>query len=255
MMRDTQGDFPAPAAEAVRLLLGWARVAYAGDLVSVVVHGSLAFGCWGPASDIDVLIVVEDGAPSAARFEALLVAGDARIPGRGFELSVLSRTAALTGPHPIAYEYHYSRTRKVRPDLTAGGNDPDLAGHLLVAWTAGVLVHGEPIKKVLRRVRDEEFLASIRADVLDSCEPLLEPAPPQIPVPVYAVLNIARTRAWLRDGLVLSKRDGGKWLCEADSAFSPLVTAALDEYAEPCGRMVGSDGVRKLALAVIEELG
>jgi predicted nucleotidyltransferase len=171
-------DFPSAPREAVRSLVDWARVAFAENLVSVVVHGSLAWGCWGPSSDIDILLVVE-ARVGLEEFHEMLVAGDARAPGNGFELSVLSRAAARSGSHPIDYLYHFSRGRLAREspqrwDLRAVKRDPDLAGHLKVAWTTGVCAFGPPVRQVLRRVSDEEFLDSVRADVLESCEEVLD---------------------------------------------------------------------------------
>ncbi len=186
-------DFPSAPREAVRSLVDWARVAFAENLVSVVVHGSLAWGCWGPSSDIDILLVVE-ARVGLEEFHEMLVAGDARAPGNGFELSALSRAAARSGSHPIDYLYHFSRGRLAREspqrwDLRAVKRDPALAGHLKVAWTTGICAFGPPVRQVLRRVSDEEFLDSVRPDVLESCEEVLDLRTTQVPVPVYAVLN------------------------------------------------------------------
>ena len=226
--------------------------------MSVIVHGSLAWGCWGPSSDIDVLLVVEEYV-SLAEFHDMLVASDAQTPGNGFELSVLSREAARSGRHPIEYLYHFSRGRLAREspqhwDLSAVERDPDLAGHLLVAWTAGVCAYGSPVRRVLRHVDDEEFLASVGADVRDSCTDVLGRTPEVVPVPVYAVLNFARTLAWLRERTLLSKRDGGLWLSKHDSGYASLLTAALAEYADPRGRTVRTADLHRLARTVQDRL-
>ena len=239
-------------------LVGWAQEAFAGSLVSVVVHGSLAWGCWGPSSDIDALLIVDEKV-GLARFHEMLVAGDGQAPGNGFELSVLSRAAARGSQHPIDYLYHFSRGRLAREnpqdwDLCVVGRDPDLAGHLAVAWTTGVCAFGLPARQVLRRVSDVEFSASIRADVLESCEEVSGLAAEQVPVPVYAVLNFARTLAWLRERVVLSKREGGHWLMERDRNRAALLTAALEEYADPSGRLILTADLDSLVCAVRDGL-
>ena len=239
-------------------LVVWAQAAFAESLVSVVVHGSLGWGCWGPSSDIDALLVVDERA-GLMEFHEMLVAGDGQAPGNGFELSVLSRAAARSSLHPIDYLYHFSRGRLAREspqdwDLCVVERDPDLAGHLLVAWTTGVCAFGLPAKQVLRRVSDEEFSASVRADVLGSCAEVFALAEEEVPVPVYAVLNFARTLAWLQERAVLSKRAGGHWLMERDRNRTALLTAALEEYADPCGRLVLRADLRSLARAVGEHL-
>jgi streptomycin 3"-adenylyltransferase len=252
------GDFPPAPREAVRSLAGWARAAFAERLVSVVVHGSLAWGCWGPSSDIDALVVVDE-AGGLAEFHEKLLDGDAHAPGNGFELSVLSRVAARSSPHPIEYLYHFSRGRLAREsppdwDLGAVERDPDLAGHLVVAWTVGVCAYGLPARQVLRQVGEEEFAASIGADVLDSCAQVLSLTARQARVPVYAVLNLARTLAWLRERAVLSKCEGGRWLREHDRHRTALLTAALEEYADPRGRLVRTADLHDLARAVRDRL-
>ena len=73
-------------------------------------------------------------------------------------------------------------------------------------------------------------------------------------MPVYAVLNFARTLAWLQERAVLSKRAGGHWLMERDRNRTALLTAALEEYADPCGRLVLSADLRSLARTVREHL-
>ena len=249
-------DFPPAPREAVRSLVARARSSFAEDLVSVVIHGSLAWGCWGPASDIDALIVVDDVA-GLPRFHEMLVADDPQAPGDGFELSVLSRAAALHSKHPIEYVYHFSRGRLAREsprdwDLSAVGRDPDLAGHLVVAGTTGICAYGLPPRQVLRQVSDEEFFASIRADVLESCDEIAALTAERAPVPVYPVLNFARTLAWLQERIVLSKRDGGRWLLDRAPQYSGLLTAALQDYADRSGRLVATADLRDLARAVTQ---
>ena len=232
---------------AVDRLIAGAVAAFGDALVSVVVHGSLAWGCWGPASDIDVLMVVEDDADMGT-FHDVVVALDAEAPGNGYELSVLSRTAALQSRHPIEYSYHYSRA--ALPGSERGGRDPDLAGHLKVASAAGLCVYGLPTGQVFRQVTDDEFLDSVGSDVRESLRPLADLTGEQVPVPVYAVLNAARTLAWLSDRVVLSKRDGGLWLADNRPELAGLARTALDEYANPRGRTARVADLRRLASAV-----
>jgi hypothetical protein len=50
--------------------------------------------------------------------------------------------------------------------------------------------------------------------------------------PVYGVLNACRTLAYVREGLILSKQEGGLWaLAAVPDAVRPAVRAALDAYA------------------------
>ncbi len=50
-------------------------------------------------------------------------------------------------------------------------------------------------------------------------------------IPVYAILNFCRIYAYCRDGLMLSKEEGGVWgLGSLPGEFHPLVWAALTSY-------------------------
>ena len=50
--------------------------------------------------------------------------------------------------------------------------------------------------------------------------------------PVYVILNLCRVLAYLREGCVLSKQQGGDWgLAHLPDTYHPLLQAALDAYA------------------------
>ncbi|MBK8027459.1 MAG: DUF4111 domain-containing protein [Chloroflexi bacterium] len=49
--------------------------------------------------------------------------------------------------------------------------------------------------------------------------------------PVYSVLNLCRVLAYVREGRVTSKLEGGQWGMEhLDATFGPLIAQALDVY-------------------------
>ena len=50
---------------------------------------------------------------------------------------------------------------------------------------------------------------------------------------MYIILNLARVLAYLRDSLVLSKKEGGEWaLGNIPEIYHSLVINALKEYVE-----------------------
>jgi streptomycin 3"-adenylyltransferase len=86
---------------------------------------------------------------------------------------------------------------------------------------------GEAIAEVFPAVPRGDFLDSILADVLS--EKFGVGA--VLKYPVYVVLNLCRTLAFLRNESVLSKAEGGRWALENLSArFHPVIEGALDEY-------------------------
>ena len=50
---------------------------------------------------------------------------------------------------------------------------------------------------------------------------------------MYIILNLARVLAYIKDGLVLSKKEGGEWaLNNVHEIYHILIQDALIEYAE-----------------------
>ena len=48
---------------------------------------------------------------------------------------------------------------------------------------------------------------------------------------MYLTLNLARVAVYLKDGVVLSKKEGGEWgLKNLPSEFHPIIIDALREY-------------------------
>ena len=51
--------------------------------------------------------------------------------------------------------------------------------------------------------------------------------------PMYIILNLTRVLAYLKDGLVLSKKEGGEWARDnIPEGYYSLLQNALKEYAE-----------------------
>ena len=50
---------------------------------------------------------------------------------------------------------------------------------------------------------------------------------------MYIILNLARVLAYIKDGLVLSKKEGGEWaLNKIPEMYHSLIQTAMREYAE-----------------------
>ena len=49
---------------------------------------------------------------------------------------------------------------------------------------------------------------------------------------MYITLNLARVLAYKKEGLILSKKEGGEWaLNDVPGEYHPLISAAMSEYA------------------------
>ncbi|MBQ9119232.1 MAG: DUF4111 domain-containing protein [Lachnospiraceae bacterium] len=205
-------------------------------LVGIYVHGSLAFGCfqWSK-SDIDFLVVVKE-ALSLEEKEALirvLLKLDEYAPQKGFEMSVVLESVCQPFRYPTPYELHFSNFHKenFKADLTGycqklNGTDKDLAAHFTVTQKVGTVLCGKAIPEVFGEVPKEAYLDSLKEDIADAKESIAEN-------PVYYVLNLCRVLAYVKDDVVLSKKQGGEWGIEnLPSELVSVVRGALREYSE-----------------------
>ena len=50
---------------------------------------------------------------------------------------------------------------------------------------------------------------------------------------MYLTLNLARVLAYKKEGVILSKKEGGEWaLANLPEEYHPLIEAALKEYSD-----------------------
>jgi len=206
------------------------------DLVGVYLHGSLAMGCFNlDRSDIDLLAVTGHGMPPQTKrtvTELLLRCSAAPCP---VEISILSERQLHPWQYPTPYEFHYSEDWRERFEngLSSGEwqkwncstpTDADLAAHITVIQHRGICLHGKPIAEAFPVVPREHYLESILGDFDWGQERLTGN-------PVYFILNACRIAAYLREGKVLSKDEGGEWaLRELPEELCAVVSAALTVY-------------------------
>lgn len=183
-------------------------------LTGVYLHGSLAMGCFRWAvSDVDLLLVTRSPVPAEQR-EALL-AGLLRLapqaPPKGVELSLVLQEDCARPRCPTPYQFHYSPQHHgaaladpVGYCARMQGEDADLAAHFAVTRQRGRALWGPPPRAVFAPVPRSVYLASVWQDLAD--------APAQAAAaPVYTTLNLCRTLAYLTDGEIRSKAEGGLW--------------------------------------------
>lgn len=191
------------------------------DLVGVYVHGSAALGGFGPASDLDVLVVAR-GERDLRHLGERLLAIPAKWP---LELSVVEAGAARTPQRPWPYLLHVASTEG---KVVGPGEDPDLASHYLVARSTGIAVRGPEPTTVIGPVPREDQLDHLRGELAWG----LAHADQR-----YAVLNACRALAYGAEAAVLSKVDGARWWT-ARHGSHPLVAEALAAQRE--GRDLGA---------------
>ena len=209
-----------------------------GDcLTGVYLHGSAAMGCFQPQkSDVDLLIVVENALPDELKLQymAMVTAMNDYAPQKGIEMSVLRRDVCKPFVYPTPYELHFSVMHLERYQENPAeyvramhGEDKDLAAHCMMLRHRGVRLYGPEIEQVFGPVSDEVFENSIYQDIRTAQEDILK-------APVYVILNLCRAVAYIEEGLLLSKREGGEWALN-DWQLAPyqgMIRAALKAYQE-----------------------
>lgn len=201
------------------------------NLVGIYLHGSLAMDCFNPeSSDVDLLIVTKSALSSSDK-DALgnfFIDFQREFPNK-LDISCVTRDALQNFQYPTPYELRF-RVGEFIP----GGVDSDLAASFVFTKKRGSLLYGEPINDVFPDVSDEHYLESLTHDFEWSLNNVLKGEEEGLcEVPTYAVLNFCRILAFVREGLIPSKKEGGEWgLEDLPEEYSLLITEALKEYAK-----------------------
>ncbi|MDY2938849.1 MAG: DUF4111 domain-containing protein [Fusicatenibacter sp.] len=216
--------------------LSGARQILKSNLIGIYLHGSAVMGCYNPAkSDIDLITVVKEKmTPDSKRaFMDMVVNLNELAPAKGIEMSIVTGNVCNPFLYPTPFELHFSVAHlawyKENPNdyiAKMNGVDKDLAAHFTVILKRGKCLYGLPIEEVFGEVPREAYLDSIRNDIADARTAITRDT-------MYITLNLARVLAYQRDGIVISKKEGGEWALRNLSAeYHPLLKDALREYQE-----------------------
>lgn len=204
------------------------------NLIGIYVHGSIAFNCFHwEMSDIDFIVVTKE-APSLLEKEELikvLLHKDSISPPKGIEMSLVLKKHCKNFIYPTPFELHFSNTHKeeCRTNLenyckNMNGVDKDLAAHFTVIRKSGIVLCGEDIKFVFDAVPKADYIDSIKCDIENAVNDIKEN-------PVYIILNLCRVLAYIKDDLVLSKKQGGQWGMEnLPAGYKQIIKKAVNSY-------------------------
>lgn len=228
------------------------------NLTGVYLHGSAAMGCFHPKlSDVDFIVVVEKSIPDGVKLDFMreLIVLNAQAPAKGIEMSIVRRKFCAPFVYPTPFELHFSamhlnwfRENPGNYVEKMTGTDKDLAAHFTILKKCGIVLFGEGIDKVFGEIPPEDYTDSICCDI--------ENALGEVPEnPMYMTLNLCRVLAWLREGLILSKREGGEWGIEKlPEEFRGLVIHALHCYEEGQEMKTEPESGRKFAEYMLKEI-
>lgn len=231
---------------------------FEANLTGIYLHGSLAMGCFNPKkSDIDLIIVIEKDITDEQKlaFMQVVVELNKQAPHKGIELSVVKREYCQDFVYPTPYELHFSNTHlqwfKNKPlDYIAKmtGTDKDLAAHFTIINKCGITLWGEEIASVFGQVPKADYIDSIRSDVENAGEEILEN-------PIYMTLNLCRVAAYLEENLVISKKQGGQWgLQNLEPKYHSLIAEALECYASEKQMAAGKGLAQEFAVELMKKI-
>ena len=204
------------------------------NLVGIYLHGSSVMGCFNPEkSDIDLIIVVDDKMSDITKkaYMDMVVKLNSYAPAKGIEMSIVNKEACNPFVYPTPFELHFSAMHlkwyEDNPEdyiLKMNGTDKDLAAHFTIIGKRGKCLLGLPIEDVFAVVPKADYMDSIWNDIVEAPEEITENT-------MYLTLNLVRVLAFAKDGLVLSKKEGGDWgLKNVPEEYHSLIEDALSEY-------------------------
>jgi streptomycin 3"-adenylyltransferase len=204
------------------------------NLIGIYIHGSITFGCFHwENSDIDFIVVIRNKITSKIKLQLLKVLENLleQVPKKGFEMSIVLQRYCQNFVYPTPYELHFSKqcleSYFENPLWLCNDKDSvdyDLAAHFMVIKHCGIVQYGEAIDVVFKEVPKANYIDSIYLDCKDAYQEVIHN-------PCYVILNLCRVYAYVKDGLILSKQDGGYWgLDNVPTRYRSLIIEMLHVY-------------------------
>ena len=227
-------------------------------LTGIYLHGSAAMNCFNPLkSDIDLLFVI-DGEISEEQkldFLGIVLELNKLAPPKGLELSIVKEQYCKPFMYPTPYEFHYSNAfaeeaNNAPLDMVRRlhGTDRDLAAHFTITYHRGITVYGKEIREVFELPPKEHYTDSIIFDIENARDDIVN-------CPVYIILNLCRVLAYVREELVLSKKEGGEWgVVSLPQKYGETVKKALSEYTDNSVTAYNEEELINYADYMLEEI-
>lgn len=152
-------------------------------------------------------------------------------PKKGFEVSVLLERDLINFKYPTPFILHYSEQHKGRylndENYICGNSyDSDLAAHIVITKYRGICLFGKSIDHVFKDIPKKYYIESIKGDIISSKTDIINN-------PVYYILNLCRVLYYLREEVICSKLEGGKWAyLNLSEQYRDLIKIALMTYRD-----------------------
>lgn len=202
-------------------------------LTSILLHGSLAMGCfYVPKSDIDLLVIIDDLSElqSDAFYNLFKRYHDKRPYVGGLEASVIRSYEAQKPTHPVPLLTYFNEQTSEPPQRVAGNLScsETLLMNVVVARARGVALWGLAPEVALGEVRWTDYLEAVENDMAGVLE-----GEPMLRSPFLAVLNLCRWQMIKRTSgrIVPSKKEAGEWaLTQLPPETWGVINQALAAY-------------------------
>lgn len=239
--------------------VSFSKEIFGNNLTGIYLHGSAVMGCFQPGkSDIDLLLVVkEDISDDAKRqFMDMVVELNKQAPAKGLELSIIKEVFCNPFVYPTPFELHFSVAHlawyQSNPEdyiEKMKGTDKDLAAHFTITYHRGEMLYGKEFSEVFAPVPQKDYLDSIWCDIENAAEEIAEN-------PMYLTLNLCRVFAYVKEGLITSKQEGGEWGHKnvGRPEFKDLIEAALKEYQGNSTMMFDETVAKEFAKYMLGEI-
>jgi streptomycin 3"-adenylyltransferase len=225
--------FPENAPESVKKFLtetlSVLHPLLSDDLVGVYLYGSLAMRCFNPeSSDVDVILVVRKSLSEEKRRKVIEHLKGVCSDEKRLELSIVGMEALRKPTYPLKVCLHYEYWGNTLENTM----DSEILSNLYTARKRGFRVWGAPIHAVFSKVPSKYHLRSVIEDLQNTKEHLHENQElAGYNVPAYWVLGSCRILAFIREGRVLSKAEGGQWgLTNLPKKYHDIIQQALACY-------------------------
>lgn len=234
------------------------RQIFKENLTGVYLHGSMAMGCFHPVkSDIDLIVVVREQITDQQKLQFMndIVELNAAAPAKGIELSIVMEKDCRDFRYPTPFTLHFSNAHLQwfldNPEdyiKKMNGTDKDLAAHFTIIKNYGMVLYGAEIDDVFADVPRNAYIDSIWFDIENAKEEITEN-------PVYVILNLCRVAAFLKNDLIVSKKQGGEWALQSLPAqYHPLISLALQSYASGDDIEIDQTDAQKFADGMLQML-
>lgn len=224
-------------------------------------HGSLALGGFQPArSDLDIIVTTSERISVQAEKAAVeLLLRVSKFPAP-IDIWFLDEHDLASFQQPLPFTLHYNERLRERFQLDLSSDtwqhwndrshtDPRFAMYLTVLQHKGICLAGKAIDEEFPHVPEQVFIDVLVASFREARAHYLRDL-------VAFVLDSCRIYAYLRDGQLLSKNEGGAWgFANLPEKYHPLIKQSLALYrSERLGRPIGRAVLDDFAACMEQEI-